>query len=128
MPMWYLRANPAITGWRQRLGVAVLSRFAELLHHGGKLKQQLIDTVTNSSIDDLYRAGKELCDPSGKPLSAGGDGSVPIVVDPGLSLVFEARFGRQNIIPIPMTNGGLTVSCIASVACSHLALDRGQLL
>jgi hypothetical protein len=37
--VWCLRANPAITGWRQRLGVAVLNRFAERLHHGGKLKQ-----------------------------------------------------------------------------------------
>lgn len=111
MPMWCLRANPAITGWRQRLGVAVLNRFAERLHHGGKLKQ-LIDTVTNSSIDDLYRAGKELCAPSGKPLSVGGGGSVPIIVDFGLPLVIEARFGRQNIIPISMTNGGATVSCM----------------
>jgi len=39
LPVWCLRANPAITGWRQRLGVAVLNRFAERLHHGGKLKQ-----------------------------------------------------------------------------------------
>jgi hypothetical protein len=70
--MWCLRANPAIIGWRQRLGVAALNRFAERLHHGGKLKQQLIDTVTNSSIDDLNLAGKELCAPSGKPPSAGG--------------------------------------------------------
>jgi D-glycero-alpha-D-manno-heptose-7-phosphate kinase len=108
--------------------VAALIRFAELLHHGGKLKQQLIDTVTNSSIDDLYLAGKELCAPCGRPQSAGGDGSVPIVVDFGLPLVFKARFGHQNIIPISMTDGGLTVSCIASVACSRLALDRGILL
>ena len=128
MSMWRLRANPAITGWRQRLGVAALNRFAELLQHGGKRKQQLIDTVMHSSIDDLYLAGKELCAPNGKPLSAGGGSSVPIVVDFGLSLVFEARFGRQNIIPIPMTNGGLTVSCGASVARSRLALDRGSLL
>ena len=84
MPMWCLRANPAIIGWRQRLGVAALNRFAERLHHGGKQNQQLIDTVTNSSIDDLYRAGKELCAPSGNPLSAGGGSFVPIGVEPGL--------------------------------------------
>ena len=108
--------------------MAALNRLAELLHHDGKLKQQLIDTVTNSSIDDLYLAGKELCAPSGKPLGAGGGSSVPIVVDFGLPLVFEARFGRQNVIPIPMTYGGLTVFCIASEACSHLALDRRGLV
>ena len=84
MAMWCLRANPAITGWRQRLGVAALNRFAELRHYGGKLKQPLIETVTNSSIDDLYLAGKELCAPSGNPLSAGGGSFVPIGVAPGL--------------------------------------------
>ena len=83
MAMWCLRANPAITGWRQRLGVAALNRFAELRHYGGKLKQPLIETVTKSSIDDLYLAGKELCAPSGNPLSAGGGSFVPIGVAPG---------------------------------------------
>jgi D-glycero-alpha-D-manno-heptose-7-phosphate kinase len=121
MPIWCLRANPAITDWRQRLGVAVLIRFAELLHHSGKLKQQLIDTVTNSSIDDLYLAGKELCAPNGKPLSADGGSSVPIVVDFGLPLVFEARFGRQNVIPISMTNGGSTVMSIVQVRIASRA-------
>ena len=84
--------------------------------------------MTNSSIDDLCLADKERCAPSGKPLSASGGGSVPIAGELGLPLVFETRFGRQNIIPIPMTNGGLTVSCIASVACSRLALDCRSLL
>ncbi len=121
MPMWCLSANPAITGWRQRLGVAALNRFAERLHHGGKLKQQFIDTVTNSSIDDLYRAGKELCAPNGKPQSAGGGSFVPIGVDFGLPLVFEARFGRQNIIPIWMTNGGSTVMSIVQVSIASRA-------
>lgn len=68
--------------------------------------------MTNSSIDDHYLAGKELRAPSGKLQSAGRGGSVPVVVDCGLPLVFEARFGRQNIIPISMTNGGATVSCM----------------
>ena len=84
--------------------------------------------MTNSSIDDLCLADKERSAPSGKPLSASGGGSVPIAGGLGLPLVCETRFGRQNIIPIPMTNGGLTVSCIASVACSRLALDRGSFL
>jgi galactokinase/mevalonate kinase-like predicted kinase len=114
--MWCLRANPAITGWRQLLGVAALNRFAELPHHGGKLKQRLIDTVTNLSIDDLCLADKELCAPSGKPPSVGGDGSLPIVVDFGLPLVFEARFGRQNIIPISMPNGGSSAMSIVQVS------------
>jgi D-glycero-alpha-D-manno-heptose-7-phosphate kinase len=77
--------------------------------------------VTNSSIDALYLAGKELCAPNGKPLSAGGRSSVPIVVDFGLPLVFEARFGRQNVIPISMTNGGSTVMSIVQVRIASRA-------
>jgi len=70
--------------------LAALNRFAELLDQGWKLKRQL-----------------------GKLLGAGGGGFVLFVVDPSLHPAFEARFGRQNIIPISMTNGGSTVASIA---------------
>lgn len=92
--------------------LAALNHFAELLDHGWKLKRQLSDTVTNSVIDDLYMAGKELGARGGKLLGAGGGGFVLFVVDPDLHPAFETRFGRQNIIPISMTNGGATVSCM----------------
>lgn len=92
--------------------LAALNRFAELMDHGWKLKRQLSSAVSNSAIDDLYVAGKELGALGGKLLGAGGGGFVLFVVDPALHPAFEARFGKENIIPIAMTNGGSTVSNI----------------
>ena len=93
--------------------LAALGRFAELLDHGWKLKQQLSTAVTTSAIDDLYKAGKELGAKGGKLLGAGGGGFVLFMVDPDLHPAFEERFGKQNIIPISMTNGGSTVAWIS---------------
>lgn len=93
--------------------LAALGRFAELLDHGWKLKQQLSNAVTNSAIDDLYREGKQLGARGGKLLGAGGGGFVLFMVDPELHPAFEDRFGKQNIIPISMTNGGSTVAWIS---------------
>jgi D-glycero-alpha-D-manno-heptose-7-phosphate kinase len=93
--------------------LAALGRFAELLDHGWKLKQQLSTSVTTSAIDDLYKAGKELGAKGGKLLGAGGGGFVLFMVDPDLHPAFEERFGKQNIIPISMTNGGSTVAWIS---------------
>ena len=90
--------------------LAALGRFAELLDHGWKLKQQLSTSVTTSAIDDLYKAGKELGAKGGKLLGAGGGGFVLFMVASDLHPAFEERFGRQNIIPISMTNGGSTVA------------------
>lgn len=93
--------------------LAALNHFAELLDHGWKLKRQLSDTVTTSAIDDLYMAGKELGARGGKLLGAGGGGFVLFVVDPDLHPAFEIRFGRQNIIPISMTNGGSSLTWLS---------------
>ena len=92
--------------------LAALGRFAELLDHGWKLKQQLSTAVTTSAIDALYKAGKELGAKGGKLLGAGGGGFVLFMVDPDLHPAFEERFGKENIIPISMTNGGSTVAWI----------------
>jgi D-glycero-alpha-D-manno-heptose-7-phosphate kinase len=92
--------------------LAALGRFAELLDHGWKLKQQLSSAVTTSAIDDLYREGKHLGARGGKLLGAGGGGFVLFMVDPDLHPAFEERFGKENIIPISMTNGGSTVAWI----------------
>lgn len=93
--------------------LAALNRFAELMDHGWKLKRQLSAAVSNSAIDNLYIAGKELGALGGKLLGAGGGGFVLFVVDPALHPAFEARFGKENIIPIAMTNGGSIVSNFA---------------
>jgi D-glycero-alpha-D-manno-heptose-7-phosphate kinase len=92
--------------------LAALGRFAELMDHSWKLKQQLSTAVTTSAIGDLYKAGKELGAKGGKLLGAGGGGFVLFMVDPDLHPAFEERFGKQNIIPISMTNGGSTVAWI----------------
>ena len=93
--------------------LAALGRFAELMDHGWKLKQQLSTAVTTSAIDDLYLEGKHLGAKGGKLLGAGGGGFVLFMVDPDLHPAFEERFGKQNIIPISMTNGGSTVAWIS---------------
>lgn len=92
---------------------AAIKRFAELMDHGWKLKRQLSSAVSSSAIDELYIAGKDLGALGGKLLGAGGGGFVLFVVDPALHPKFKARFGKENVIPIAMTNGGSTVSNFA---------------
>ncbi|MCG5236662.1 galactokinase [Xanthobacter oligotrophicus] len=92
---------------------AAIVRFAELLDHGWKLKRQLGETVSNSAIDELYLAGKALGAWGGKLLGAGGGGFVLFLADAGLHSLFAERFGKPNIIPVAMTNGGSTVSWIS---------------
>jgi D-glycero-alpha-D-manno-heptose-7-phosphate kinase len=89
---------------------ATLIQFAELLDHGWQLKRQLSSAVTNSAIDDLYLKGKELGAWGGKLLGAGGGGFVLFLADPALQPTFVSHFGKGNVIPISLTNGGSTVS------------------
>lgn len=93
--------------------LAALFRFAELLDHGWRLKQQLSTVVTTSAIDDLYVTGKHLGAPGGKLLGARDVGYVLFMVDPDLHPAFQEKFGKQNIIPISMTKGGSTVAWIS---------------
>jgi D-glycero-alpha-D-manno-heptose-7-phosphate kinase len=88
---------------------AIMRRFSDLLDHGWQLKRQLSDTVSTSAIEALYLAGKELGAWGGKLLGAGGGGFVLFLADPDLHPLFEERFGKQNVIPITMTNGGSSV-------------------
>lgn len=89
---------------------ATIIRFAELLDQGWLLKRQLGSTVTNSSIDTLYLAGKELGAWGGKLLGAGGGGFVLFLVDPALRPEFLSRFGMDRVVPVSLTNGGSTVT------------------
>lgn len=90
----------------------VLQSFAEMLDLGWQLKRQLGEAVSNSAIDDLYIAGKELGARGGKLLGAGGGGFVLFLADPDLHPAFVERFGADNVIPISMTNGGSIVTKI----------------
>jgi D-glycero-alpha-D-manno-heptose-7-phosphate kinase len=88
---------------------AIMRRFSDLLDHGWQLKKQLSDSVSTSVIEELYIAGKELGAWGGKLLGAGGGGFVLFLADPEIHPLFEQRFGKQNVIPISMTNGGSSV-------------------
>ena len=89
--------------------LAALKRFADLLDHGWKLKRQLGATVSNSSIDEIYMAGRELGAWGGKLLGAGGGGFVLFMADPSLQPLFSKRFGAGNVIPVSMVTGGSVV-------------------
>lgn len=89
--------------------LAALRRFADLLDQGWKLKRQLGTNVSNSSIDEIYIAGKELGAWGGKLLGAGGGGFVLFMADPSLHPQFSRRFGAGNVIPVSMATGGSVV-------------------
>ena len=88
---------------------AAIVRFAELLDHGWRLKQQLGSGVSNSSIDELYLAGKELGASGGKLLGAGGGGFVLFIAPKLLHPLFADRFGAHNVVAISMTASGSSV-------------------
>lgn len=89
--------------------LAALVRFADLLDHGWKLKRQLGNAVSNSSIDEIYMIGRELGAWGGKLLGAGGGGFVLFMADPSLHPLFSKCFGAGNVIPVSMVTGGSVV-------------------
>ncbi|MFT3673427.1 galactokinase [Aestuariivirga sp.] len=111
----YLREMYALT----RTGVSILEAegsdraaliaFAELLDHGWKLKRQLSHAVSNSTIDDLYIAGKSMGAWGGKLLGAGGGGFVLFIGEQEMASALGARFGRNNVITVRLTEAGSRV-------------------
>ena len=92
---------------------AAIVRFAELLDEGWRLKQQLGSGISNSSIEGLYVAGKELGASGGKLLGAGGGGFVLFIAPKSLHPLFANRFGADNVVPISMTASGSSVTKLA---------------
>lgn len=87
-----------------------LVQFGDLLDHGWRLKRDLGNSVSTSTIDDIYIKGKALGAWGGKLLGAGGGGFVLFMAAQDTHALYADAFGAANVIGISLTNTGSNVT------------------
>ncbi len=85
---------------------ASLEAFGQLLHESWLAKRSLESTVSNSEIDDLYRAGLEAGAWGGKLLGAGGGGFVVFVAPPEAHTAIRTTLTAKYLLDIKLNAPG----------------------
>ncbi len=92
-----------------------LNKMGKILHEGWQLKRSLASTLTNSTIDSLYAAGRSGGAYGGKLLGAGGGGCILFIAPPvshaGIRHQVKQAAAKANLsdfreIPIEFTQSG----------------------
>ena len=83
-----------------------LEAFGRLLHESWMAKRSLENTVSNSEIDDLYRAGLEAGAWGGKLLGAGGGGFVVFVAPPESHAAIRSTMASRYLLDIKLNAPG----------------------
>ena len=83
-----------------------LEEFGRLLHESWKLKKSLTHNISNSSIDEIYDAGRSAGAIGGKLLGAGGGGFVLFFVPPERRQALRARLNKLLCIPFSFSTRG----------------------
>lgn len=86
-----------------------LEEFGRLLHESWKLKRTLTNSITNSSIDDIYAAGLSAGALGGKLLGAGGGGFMLFFIPPERREALRAALKKLLCIPIRFSTRGSDV-------------------
>ncbi len=85
---------------------ASLEAFGQLLHESWLAKRSLESTVSNSEIDDLYRAGLEAGAWGWKLLGAGGGGFVVFVAPPEAHTAIRTTLTAKYLLDIKLNAPG----------------------
>ncbi len=83
-----------------------LSDFGRLLDEGWKLKQALSTKITNSTVTEIYSAGKKHGALGGKLLGAGGGGFVLLYVEPENQTAVREALKTFKIVPFKFEESG----------------------
>jgi len=83
-----------------------LEEFGKLLHESWQLKRTLTGNITNSTLDDIYEAGRSAGALGGKLLGAGGGGFMLFFVPPERRKELRMRLKNLLCVPISFTNRG----------------------
>jgi len=83
-----------------------LEEFGRLLHENWRLKRSLTNNISNSSIDEIYEAGRSAGAIGGKLLGAGGGGFMMFFVPPERREALRSRLRKLLCIPFNFSNRG----------------------
>jgi D-glycero-alpha-D-manno-heptose-7-phosphate kinase len=83
-----------------------LEEFGRLLHEGWTVKRTLTQNISNSSIDEIYAAGRSAGALGGKLLGAGGGGFMLFFVPPEQRNILRARLKKLLCVPFSFSNRG----------------------
>jgi D-glycero-alpha-D-manno-heptose-7-phosphate kinase len=83
-----------------------LRELGDLLHNSWQLKRQLTNRMSNSSIDDIYDAGRAAGAYGGKLLGAGGGGFLLFMVDPSRRECLLQRLKKLIHVSVKLDNEG----------------------
>jgi D-glycero-alpha-D-manno-heptose-7-phosphate kinase len=88
------------------MGDRDFSRFGALLHEGWVIKSELDESISNGTINDLYREGRAAGALGGKLLGAGGGGFLLFVVPPEKRAAVRKRLGHLEEVPVGINAPG----------------------
>jgi D-glycero-alpha-D-manno-heptose-7-phosphate kinase len=83
-----------------------LDEFGHLLHESWQVKRTLTQNITNSSLDEIYEAGRSAGALGGKLLGAGGGGFMLFFVPPERRRELRMRLKNLLCIPFGFSNRG----------------------
>ena len=83
-----------------------LDEFGYLLHECWKVKRTLTGSITNSSLDEIYEAGRSAGALGGKILGAGGGGFMLFFVPPERRKELRMRLKNLLCVPFGISNRG----------------------
>jgi D-glycero-alpha-D-manno-heptose-7-phosphate kinase len=83
-----------------------LDEFGHLLHESWKVKRTLTQNITNSSLDEIYEAGRSAGALGGKLLGAGGGGFMLFFVHPERRKELRMRLKNLLCVPFAFSNRG----------------------
>jgi D-glycero-alpha-D-manno-heptose-7-phosphate kinase len=106
-----------------------LDEFGKLLHQGWQLKRSLTEQISNSSIDEIYEAGRSAGALGGKLLGAGGGGFMLFYVPPERRQAVRMRLKNLLCIPFAFSSRGSDVAVYEPEMAydKSLATDRSEI-
>jgi D-glycero-alpha-D-manno-heptose-7-phosphate kinase len=83
-----------------------LGEFGHLMHESWQIKRTLTGNITNSTLDDIYEAGRRAGALGGKLLGAGGGGFMLFFVPPERRKELRMRLKNLLCVPFSFSNRG----------------------
>ena len=113
-------------GYDILVGRGNLLRFGELLDRAWRLKRELDTVVSNDTIDQMYRAGREAGAVGGKLLGAGGGGFLLFFVPPERQAAVRKRLAHLLEVEFKLGRPRLqrrVLPCLADQPCRPVVLE-----
>jgi D-glycero-alpha-D-manno-heptose-7-phosphate kinase len=104
-----LRMRDLAYEFRDQLASGDLAGLGQSLHENWELKRQLVEGVTDSSIDGWYEAARGAGADGGKLLGAGGGGFLLVLAPPSRHAAVRAALAELREIPLHFSARGTQI-------------------